>query len=132
MTDGGIGEGIFPVVVVKVNGVMCRALIDSGAGGSYASANLVAMIDKKPSETKLQRIDMLMGSKTARLEYYDTEISALDGSYKMNVKIAKVEKPELLNIINPGYEELRRKYNHLQGAVIDDPDTKEKYPFTWC
>ena len=128
MTDGGTGEGIFPVVVVRVNGVMCRALIDSGAGGSYASANLVAMIDKKPSETKLQRIDMLMGSKTARLEYYDTEISALDGSYKMNVKIAKVEKPELLNVINPGYEELRRKYNHLQGAVIDDPDTKEKLP----
>jgi hypothetical protein len=46
----------------------------------------------------------------------------------MNVKIAKVEKPELLNIINPGYEELRRKYRHLQGAVIDDPDTKEKLP----
>ena len=60
MTDGGTGEGIFPVVVVKVNGVMCRALIDSGAGGSYASANLVTMIDEKPSETKLQRIDMLM------------------------------------------------------------------------
>ena len=53
MTDGGTGEGIFPVVVVRVNGVMCRALIDSGAGGSYASANLITMIDEKPCETKL-------------------------------------------------------------------------------
>jgi hypothetical protein len=128
MTDGGAGEGIFPVVVVKVNGVMCRALIDSGAGGSYASAKLVTMIDEKPSETKLQCIDMLMGSKTTRIEYYDTEISALDGNFKMNVKIAKVEKPELLNISNPGYAELRRKYSHLQDAVINDYDTKRELP----
>ena len=35
MTDGVSGEGIFPVVTVKVND-MCRALIDSGAGSSYA------------------------------------------------------------------------------------------------
>ena len=54
MTDGETGEGVFPVVVVKVNGVMCRALIDSGAGRSYASAKLVAMIDEKPSDTKLK------------------------------------------------------------------------------
>ncbi|XP_028408717.1 uncharacterized protein LOC114531281 [Dendronephthya gigantea] len=128
MTDGATGEGIFPVVVVKVNGVMCRALIDSGAGGSYASAKLVTMIDEKPSETKLQRIDMLMGSKTTRLEYYDTEISALDGSYKMNVKLAKVEKPELLNVTNPGYQELKRKYDHLRDVIVDDLDTKGNLP----
>ena len=128
MTDGGTGEGIFPVVVVRVNGVICRALIDSGAGGSYASANLITMIDEKPCETKLQRIDMLMGSKTARIEYYDTEISALDGSYKTNVKLAKVEIPGLLSITNPGYEKLKRKYNHLQNVVIDDSDTKNHLP----
>jgi predicted aspartyl protease len=26
------GEGTFPIVTVKVNGVTCRALVDSGAG----------------------------------------------------------------------------------------------------
>ena len=30
MTDGVSGDGVFPVVVVTVNGVKCRALIDSG------------------------------------------------------------------------------------------------------
>ena len=64
---------------------MCRALIDSGAGGSYASAKLIKLIDKKPSETKLQRADMLMGSKTGRMEFYDVEVSSLDGNYKMDV-----------------------------------------------
>ena len=32
MTTGEKSKGIFPIVVVEVNGVRCRALIDSGAG----------------------------------------------------------------------------------------------------
>ena len=50
MTDGTSGEGIFPVVVIKVNGITCRALIDSGTGSSYASANLISTLKIKPSE----------------------------------------------------------------------------------
>ena len=37
MTSKAKNEAIFSVVVVNVNGVKCRALIDSGAGSSYAS-----------------------------------------------------------------------------------------------
>ena len=111
LTDGAAGQETFPVIVVKVDGVMCRALIDSGAGGSYASTKLIKLIDKKPRETKLQRVDMLMGSKTGRMEFYDVEVSSHDGNYKMDVKLAKVEKPELISINNPGYEKLIRKYN---------------------
>ena len=128
LTDGAAGQGIFPVIVVKVNGVMCRALIDSGAGGSYASAKLIKLIDKKPSETKLQPIDMLMGSRTGRMEFYDVEVSSLDGNYKMNVKLAKVEKPELISINNPCYEKLIRKYNHLKDVIIEDSDEKDELP----
>ena len=32
---------IYPAVVVKVQGVKCRALLDTGAGSSYASAALL-------------------------------------------------------------------------------------------
>ena len=81
---------------------MCRALIDSGAGGSYASAKLIKMINKQPREIKTQRIDMLIASKTTRIEMYDTEVSSLDEGYKMNAKLAKVDKPELLSIMSPG------------------------------
>ena len=59
---------MFPVVVVRVNGVKCRALIDSGAGGSYASASLINTTGDRPSEVKYQRIDMLMASKRVRAE----------------------------------------------------------------
>ncbi len=104
MTDGASDDGISPVVVVRVNGVMCRALIDSGAGSSYASANLVHMFGKNPSEVKSQRIDMLMASKTTRVEIYDAEVSSLDESFKINVKLSKVDKPELLFVKNPNYD----------------------------
>ena len=42
MTTKNGSECVFPVVhvVVEVNGVKCRVLIDSGAGSSHASAEL--------------------------------------------------------------------------------------------
>ena len=128
MTDGASDDGIFPVVVVKVNGIMCRALIDSGAGNSYASANLVDALGKKPSEVKSQRIDMLMASKTTRVEIYDADVSSLDESFRINVKDSKVDKPELLFVKIPKYDQLLRKHDHLRGVTMDDGDTKQQLP----
>ena len=68
MTDGVSGDCVFPVVVAKINGFKCRALIDSGAGRSCVSAKIIETLKMKPSETKRQRIDMLMNSKTAPME----------------------------------------------------------------
>ena len=81
LTASGSGEGVFPVLNVKVNGITCRALIDSGAGSSYASAKLVNLLGIGPSETKTRRVDMLMSSRLTKLETYDTVIGSIDGSY---------------------------------------------------
>jgi hypothetical protein len=89
MTDGVSGDGIFPVVTVRVNDIMCRALIDSGAGSSYASAKLIDTLKIKPREIKRQRINMLMTTQTARMEFYDAKISSIDGNYEMNVNLTK-------------------------------------------
>jgi hypothetical protein len=59
----------------------------------------------------MQRVDML-----------------LDGNFKMNVRMANVETPELLTMNNPNYEKLIRDYNHLGNVVIDDCDTKDRFP----
>ena len=45
-------EGILPVVMVKVDGITCRALIDTGAGSSYASAKLLDILKKKHAKRK--------------------------------------------------------------------------------
>jgi len=55
-----IGEGLFPVVVVEVNGIKCRALIDSGAGSLYVSAKWIELLRIKPTDVQTKTIDMLM------------------------------------------------------------------------
>ena len=103
MTASENNEGIMPVLTVKVDGITCRALIDTGAGSSYASAKLLDLLKKKPSETKTRRVDMLISSKVTKLEVYDTVVESLDGNYQMPVKLMKVNKAELLSIENPKY-----------------------------
>ena len=128
MTDGKSGDAILPVVVVKVDGITCRALVDSGAGSSYASAKLIDLLKKKPSATKIQRIDMLMSSRVTRIESYDVVIRSVDDSYEMDVRVTKVNKGELLRIDNPRYEQLIRKHQHLKQVEIADHDSKQQLP----
>ena len=71
MTTCQKSEAIFPVIVVEVNGIRCRVLIDSGAGSSYVSAKLIELLKLKPAQTLVKNIDMLMTPKTSKLEIYN-------------------------------------------------------------
>ena len=51
---------IYPVVVVKVDGITCRALLDMGAGSSYASGALLDRLKKRPVRREYKRIEMMM------------------------------------------------------------------------
>lgn len=128
MTASENNEGILPVVTVKIDGITCRALIDTGAGSSYASAQLLDLLKKRPCETKTRRVDMLISSKVTKLEVYDTVVESLNGNFKMSVKLTKVNKGELLSIDNPKYGQLIDKYPHLRGVKITDRDTKDQLP----
>ena len=48
MVATGRGSVTYPAVVVSVGGIQCRALSDSGAGSSYASAALLDQLGKQP------------------------------------------------------------------------------------
>jgi hypothetical protein len=121
-------EGIFPVVLVKVNRIKCQVLIDSGAGSSYASAKLLDTLKLKPVQTKTRRIGMLMTSRTARLEIYNANVQALDSDYKLDVNLTRVNKNELLFIDSPRYESLVRRFQHLKEAKLNDNDAKASLP----
>ncbi len=121
-------EGVFPVVNVRVNGVLCRALIDSGAGSSYASAKLIHELHLKPVDVQTKKIDMLMYSKQARLETYEVKIESTTNEFTMTTNLIKVDKPELLFLENPNYESLIQNYPHLKGVTIKDRDKRTKLP----
>ena len=128
MTDGTSGEGIFPVVVIKINGITCRALIDSGAGSSYASVNLISTLKIKPSEVMRQQIDMMMTSRTTNIEFYDVKVSSSDGSNEISTRLSKIDKGELLLVNNPQYGDLIKRYQHLNPVRMIDTDTKSQLP----
>ena len=121
-------EGIFPVVCVKVDGVECRALIDSGAGSSYASAKLINLLRKKPVEVATKRVDMLMNSQEVLLETYEADVEAINADFRMHVNLTKVNKEELLFVDNPRYGEVIKKYPHLHGVEVIEDDVKAQLP----
>ena len=128
MTASGSNEGILPIIPIKVDGVICRALIYTGAGSSYASGKLIDLLKKKPCETKTRRVDMLKSSQVTKLDMYDTLVESLDGDFRMSVKLTKVHKGELLTADNPHYQQLIDSYSHLRGVKIEDLDSKEELP----
>jgi hypothetical protein len=128
MTTCQKSEAVFPIVVVEINGIRCRALIDSGAGSSYVSAKLIDLLKLKPSQSLLKNIDMLMAPKTSKLDIYDVKIDSLDGSFSLPAKVTKVNKSELLMIDNPKYTELISQHPHLNGMTMNDHATKDSLP----
>ena len=61
-------EIIYPIVVVKPIGIKCRALLDTGAGSSYATGTILSWADSKPVEIKRKRIEMMLGSSMTNIE----------------------------------------------------------------
>ena len=130
LTANGSSEGVFPMVLVKVDGITTQVLVDSGSNSSYVSAKVADMMRKKPSESTTRRVEMLMGMHTTKLELYDAELSSIGGEFKMDVKLTKVNKTQLLTIPNPQYEKITTAYPHLRQVSIADRDTKDQLPDT--
>ena len=122
------GSVIYPVVVVEVDGVRCRALLDTGASSSYVSAALVERLNKRPAHVEHKQIEMMLCSTIQKVLSYKVNVASVDGKFEMTAKVNKVDKGVLLTVSNPHYEELIRKYPHLEGVVMEDNDKKSELP----
>ena len=119
---------VYPVVIVRVEGVKCRALLDTGAGSSYVSTKLAETIGQKPYKREHRKIDMMMSTTTTKIEMYKYEIKDVKETFSIKMDVSKVDRRELLTIPNPKYKEIIRSYPHLKGVVIDDTDEKAELP----
>ena len=130
MTTSGtkLKEVVHPVVVVEVEGIKCRALLDTGAGSSYASSTLINLLKKKPSARETKCIEMMMNTTIQKIDIYDAVISNLKGNFKLETKVSKVDKPVLLTLPNPRYGEVISKYAHLSNVFMDDDDKRSQLP----
>ena len=62
------------------------------------------------------------------METYQATVEDLTGEFKMDVKLTKVNKGELLSSDNPRYQALISKYPHLKEVKMSDQDTKPQLP----
>ena len=122
------GSVTYPVVVVKVNGIKCRALLDTGAGSAYASSTLIDRLNIDPSRKETRQIEMLMHTANRKIEVYKLKITNVEESFQLCTEVSKIEKPSLLSISNPHYEQLIQKFNHLKGINMVDTSDQERYP----
>ena len=124
----GENKVIYPIVLVKVDGIICRALLDTGAGSSYASGALVERLNKRPVRKVFKTIEMMMQSTSRTIEVHEVTISDLDEKHKLKTEVTKVDRNNLLLIDNPKYEEVLSKFDHLKKVKMDDTDAKPQLP----
>ena len=127
----GDNEVVYPVVLVQIDGIKAHALLDTGAGSSYASSSLTNALKRKPKVVKTKRIEMMLGSTTTRVEIYAVNIKSLDQKFELETEVSKVDKPELMELSNPNYAHLSDKYKYLNGVKFEDMRPVHKYPSTF-
>ena len=114
-------------VVVNVEGIKCRALLDTGAGSSYASAALFDGLRKRPIRKELRRIEMMVQSTHQMIELHKLKISSLDESFQLETEVTKVNRSKFLSLGNPKYEEKIKRFSHLRGIRMDDTDQNPSF-----
>jgi hypothetical protein len=119
---------VYPVVVVEIEGVKCRALLDTGSGSSFASSTLLNTIGKKPVRQEFKSIEMMFQTTTRKIDVYEVEIADVEGKFKMSCELNRIEKDVLMTLPNPRYKELIRTYEHLRGVHMNDGDEKALLP----
>ncbi|CAB4012896.1 Hypothetical predicted protein, partial [Paramuricea clavata] len=87
-------------------GIKTHALLDTGAGSSYASTKIINALKKRPKEVKTKRIEMMPPQSTTRIEICSANLKSLDHKFDMNVELSNVDKPELMMVKNPHYAKL--------------------------
>mgnify|MGYP002803810795 FL=1 len=84
--------------MVNVEGVRCRALLNTGAGSSYASAALLNLLAKRDYRRETRRVEMMLGTVTREMELCTINVLSVESDLNINVDVTKVEKHELLKL----------------------------------
>ena len=82
----------YPVVLIEIKEVKCRALMDTGAGASYASSTLMNHINKRPIRTETKKIKTLMSTNTRKIKIYSVKIQDINCEFCFKTELNHLEK----------------------------------------
>ena len=127
-TEQGSKPVVYPIVNVNVEGIECRALLDTGAGSSYASAALLDRLPKRSQSKEVRKIEMMLGSSTREVCLSKITVESVDGKERLEVEVTRVERGKLFMVENPHYPDIIKSFKHLEGVTIVDNDPKPFLP----
>ena len=81
----------YPLIVIKVEGIICTELIDSGSGSSYVSDILASKINKKPKKKEPKKFEMMFHTTTKWVEIFNVTIQNIEGNFELKTQLNKVE-----------------------------------------
>ena len=119
---------IYPVPIVKVNGVKCRALLDTSSGSFYASEGLLDYLEINPTRKEIKTIETLTNLATKKLKIYSIKIQDVNEKYSFNTELNKLEREVWLTLPNMKYSKILKNYPHLTEVHMNDTDEKEQLP----
>ena len=123
-------ETLHSSVLAKVNGVQTRIMLDSGAGSSYISANLLTKLNIKPCRTESRVIEQMYGTVDKRVEIYKVHVeSNVVDSFGIELQCVSAEKPVLTYLPNPKISELKEQNHRIRRLVFSEEQaTAQKLP----
>ena len=68
-------------VVIKVNDVHCRTLLDTGSGSSYISESFIDLLKINPVRKEYKTIETLTNSTTKKVKIYNLKVENLDENF---------------------------------------------------
>ncbi|XP_065654634.1 uncharacterized protein LOC136081261 [Hydra vulgaris] len=83
------GQTIHPTVVVNVDKYKVRALLDTGAGSSYASSTLIKYLKLEPNNWESKNIETMTGSVHQNLPLFYTTLYSIKGCNSLDIKLYK-------------------------------------------
>ena len=73
------GRVVYPVVMVSVEGVLCRALLYTGAARPYASAVLLAKLSRRTNTREVRHVEMMLGPTTREVALATITVRSTEG-----------------------------------------------------
>ena len=82
----------YPVVIIKINGVKCRVLLDTGPGSSYISESFIDLLKINPVRKEYKTIETLTNTTTKKLKIFNLKVENLDENFSFQTGLNKLER----------------------------------------
>ena len=83
---------IYPVVVVKVSGITCRALLDTDSGSSYIKRKLADLMNRKQVRVEHKKLDTIISTTTRKVEVFQVKLQSLNEHFSIEVEAGRVDR----------------------------------------